>query len=105
MPTALIADDEPHLADYLRAKLATLWPQLSIVAVAANGPQAAAAIAAHRPDIAFLDIRMPGATGLEVAQQLRDGAHRPRVVFVTAFDQYAIEAFEADAISKTLNEQ
>lgn len=102
MPTALIADDEPHLADYLRAKLATLWPQLSIVAVAANGPQAAAAIAAHRPDIAFLDIRMPGATGLEVAQQLRDGAHRPRVVFVTAFDQYAIEAFEADAIDYLL---
>jgi DNA-binding LytR/AlgR family response regulator len=102
MPTALIADDEPHLADYLRAKLATLWPQLSIVAVAANGPQAAAAIAAHRPDIAFLDIRMPGATGLEVAQQLRDAAHRPRVVFVTAFDQYAIEAFEADAIDYLL---
>jgi DNA-binding LytR/AlgR family response regulator len=102
MPTALIADDEPHLADYLRAKLATLWPQLSIVAVAANGPQAAAAIATHRPDIAFLDIRMPGATGLEVAQQLRDGSHRPRVVFVTAFDQYAIEAFEADAIDYLL---
>jgi DNA-binding LytR/AlgR family response regulator len=102
MPTALIADDEPHLADYLRAKLATLWPQLSIVAIAANGPQAAAAIATHRPDIAFLDIRMPGATGLEVAQQLRDGSHRPRVVFVTAFDQYAIEAFEADAIDYLL---
>jgi DNA-binding LytR/AlgR family response regulator len=102
MPTALIADDEPHLADYLRAKLATLWPELSIVGVASNGPQAAAAIAAHRPDIAFLDIRMPGATGLDVAQQLRDGAHRPRVVFVTAFDQYAIEAFEADAIDYLL---
>jgi DNA-binding LytR/AlgR family response regulator len=102
MPTALIADDEPHLADYLRAKLATLWPQLSIVAVAANGLQAAAAIATHRPDIAFLDIRMPGATGLEVAQQLRDASHRPRVVFVTAFDQYAIEAFEADAIDYLL---
>jgi DNA-binding LytR/AlgR family response regulator len=102
MPTALIADDEPHLADYLRAKLATLWPELSIVGVAANGPEAAAAIAAHRPDIAFLDIRMPGATGLEVAQQLRDGEHRPRVVFVTAFDQYAIEAFEADAIDYLL---
>jgi DNA-binding LytR/AlgR family response regulator len=102
MPTALIADDEPHLADYLRARLATLWPELSIVDVVANGPEAAAAIAAHRPDIAFLDIRMPGATGLEVAQQLRDGTHRPRVVFVTAFDQYAIEAFEADAIDYLL---
>lgn len=102
MPTALIADDEPHLADYLRAKLASLWPELQIVATAANGPQAAAAIAAHAPDIAFLDIRMPGATGLEVAQQLRGAARRPRVVFVTAFDQYAIDAFEADAIDYLL---
>jgi DNA-binding LytR/AlgR family response regulator len=77
MPTALIADDEPHLADYLRGKLAALWPELTIVAVAANGPQAADAIRAHAPDIAFLDIRMPGATGLEVAEQLRSTARRP----------------------------
>jgi DNA-binding LytR/AlgR family response regulator len=98
MPTAIIADDEPHLADYLAARLAALWPDLAIVAVAANGPEAAAAIARHAPDIAFLDIRMPGATGLEVAQQLQnEGAPRPRIVFVTAFNQYAIDAFEADA--------
>jgi len=102
MPTALIADDEPHLADYLRGKLAAQWPELSIVAVAADGRQAAAAIAEHRPDIAFLDIRMPGATGIEVAQRLWAGAHRPRVVFVTAFDQYALQAFEADAIDYLL---
>lgn len=102
MPTALIADDEPHLADYLRDKLAALWPELSIVAMAANGPQAAAAIRAHAPDIAFLDIRMPGATGLEVAEQLRITARPPRVVFVTAFDQYAVQAFEADAIDYLL---
>jgi DNA-binding LytR/AlgR family response regulator len=102
MPTALIADDEPHLADYLRGKLAALWPELTIVAVAANGPQAAAAIRAHAPDIAFLDIRMPGATGLEVAEQLRSIPRPPRVVFVTAFDQYAVQAFEADAVDYLL---
>lgn len=96
MPTALIADDEPHLAEYLRTRLAAVWPQLRIVAVVGNGPDAARAIAEHAPDIAFLDIRMPGATGLDVARQL-SGARRPRVVFVTAFDQYAIDAFEADA--------
>jgi DNA-binding LytR/AlgR family response regulator len=102
MPTAIIADDEPHLADYLKGKLAALWPELTIVSVAANGPQAAADIARLRPDIAFLDIRMPGATGLEVAQQLRAGEARPRVVFVTAYDQHAIEAFEADAVDYLL---
>ena len=102
MPTAIIADDEPHLADYLRGKLAALWPELTISAVAVNGPEAARAIAAHAPDIAFLDIRMPGATGLEVAQQLRNGTRAPRVVFVTAYDQYAVGAFEADAIDYLL---
>jgi DNA-binding LytR/AlgR family response regulator len=101
MPTALIADDEPHLAEYLRNALATLWPELRIVAVAANGVQAAEAIRAHLPDIAFLDIRMPGASGIEVTQQLR-GEHRPRVVFVTAYDQYALQAFEADAVDYLL---
>jgi DNA-binding LytR/AlgR family response regulator len=102
MPTALIADDEPHLADYLRARLAALWPELAVVAVAANGPQAAAAIAGHRPDIAFLDIRMPGATGIEVARQLRGATQPPRVVFVTAYDQHAVEAFDADAVDYLL---
>lgn len=101
MPTALIADDEPHLAEYLRARLAALWPELQIVAVVGNGPDAARAIGAHAPDIAFLDIRMPGATGLDVARQL-SGAGRPRVVFVTAFDRYAIDAFEADAVDYLL---
>ncbi len=101
MPSALIADDEPHLAEYLRAQLATAWPQLAIVDVVGNGPAAAAAITRHRPDIAFLDIRMPGATGLDVARAL-SGPARPRVVFVTAYDQYAIEAFEADAVDYLL---
>jgi DNA-binding LytR/AlgR family response regulator len=97
MPTALIADDEPHLSDYLRAKLAALWPELEVIALAANGPQAAAALQAHAPDVAFLDIRMPGATGIEVAHGLRALARRPHLVFVTAYDQYAVEAFDADA--------
>jgi DNA-binding LytR/AlgR family response regulator len=97
MPTALIADDEPHLAEYLRARLAELWPELTIVATAASGTEAAAAIARHGPDIAFLDIRMPGATGLEVASELQGAPRRPHLVFVTAYEQYAVEAFDANA--------
>jgi DNA-binding LytR/AlgR family response regulator len=99
MPTALIADDEPHLAQYLKAQLAQAWPELQIVKTAANGVEAAEAIATLAPDIAFLDIQMPGMTGLEVAQGI-EGA--TRVVFVTAYDQYAIEAFEARAVDYLL---
>jgi DNA-binding LytR/AlgR family response regulator len=102
VPTALIADDEPNLVEYLRSKLAALWPELRIVATAANGPEALALVAAHRPDIAFLDIRMPGQTGLQVAQRLQGDAQRPRIVFVTAFDQYAIDAFDAEAVDYLL---
>ncbi|MFN9679506.1 MAG: LytR/AlgR family response regulator transcription factor [Betaproteobacteria bacterium] len=97
MPTAVIADDEPHLAQYLRARLAALWPELAIVATAASGTEAAAAIARHAPDVAFVDIRMPGATGLEVARELSGAARRPHLVFVTAYEQYAVEAFDANA--------
>ncbi len=96
---AIIADDEPHLAQYLRDQLSTLWPELVIAAVADNGPAALAAIREHRPDIAFLDIRMPGATGLEVAAQVQGTT---RVVFVTAYDQYAVQAFERDAVDYLL---
>ena len=96
---AIIADDEAHLAQYLRDRLARLWPELEIAAVADSGPAAVAAIEAHDPDIAFLDIRMPGATGLEVARRLQG---RPRVVFVTAYDQYAVDAFERDAVDYLL---
>ncbi|NCT83412.1 MAG: response regulator transcription factor [Comamonadaceae bacterium] len=99
MTTALIADDEPHLAQYLKTQLAQAWPELDIVKVAANGDEAAAAIAALEPDLAFLDIQMPGLTGLEVAQGI-EGA--TRVVFVTAYDQYAVEAFEARAVDYLL---
>ncbi len=96
---AIIADDEPHLAQYLRDKLAKLWPELQIVAIADSGPAAAAAIAEHAPDIAFLDIRMPGATGLQVAEKL---PRNTTVVFVTAYDQYALDAFERDAVDYLL---
>ncbi len=102
MPTAIIADDEPHLIEHLRERLARLWPQLHIVAEAASGTDALAATAARTPDIAFLDIRMPGATGLHVARQLQSLPQRPRIVFVTAYDQYAVDAFEADAIDYLL---
>lgn len=99
-PTALIADDEPHLAQALQRQLAALWPELAIVAVARNGLEAARAIEAHAPDIAFLDIQMPGLTGLEVAQGIE--AARTRVVFVTAFDEYAVQAFEQSALDYLL---
>lgn len=99
MTTALIADDEPHLVQYLKAQLAQAWPELQIISTAANGVEAAEAIAALEPDLAFLDIQMPGLTGLEVAQGI-EGA--TRVVFVTAYDQYAVEAFEARAVDYLL---
>lgn len=96
---ALIADDEPHLAHYLRDQLQALWPELQVVHVARNGIDAAARIAELEPDLAFLDIQMPGLSGLEVAQGI-EGA--TRVVFVTAFDEYALQAFEHAALDYIL---
>ncbi|MDQ2780028.1 MAG: LytTR family DNA-binding domain-containing protein [Pseudomonadota bacterium] len=97
--TALIADDEPHLARALQAELARLWPELQIVAVARNGVEAAERIATLQPDLAFLDIQMPGLTGLEVAQGIEGPT---RVVFVTAYDAYAVQAFEQEALDYVL---
>jgi DNA-binding LytR/AlgR family response regulator len=97
--TAVIADDEPRLAEYLKARLAVLWPELEIAGVAGNGPDAQALLAREAPDIAFLDIRMPGLTGLEVARGAGPGVH---LVFVTAFDQYAVDAFERAAVDYLL---
>jgi DNA-binding LytR/AlgR family response regulator len=100
MPTtALIADDEPHLARALAAELAALWPELQIMRLARNGVEAAERIAAEQPDIAFLDIQMPGLTGLEVAQGIEGDT---RVVFVTAYDAYAVQAFEQEAVDYVL---
>ena len=97
--TALIADDEPNLAAYLRELLRKAWPALDIVAVARNGVEAAERIAALEPDLAFLDIKMPGLTGLEVAQGIEG---RTRVVFVTAYDEFAVAAFEQQALDYVL---
>ncbi len=99
MTTCLIADDEPHLVKALQTQLAALWPELVIVATARNGIEAAERIAALQPDLAFLDIQMPGLTGLEVAQGI-EGA--TRVVFVTAYDEYAVLAFEQEALDYVL---
>ena len=99
MPRALIADDEPHLAQYLKNQLATLWPELQIIAMARNGDEAAAQINELQPDVAFLDIQMPGLTGLEVAQGIEGDT---RVVFVTAYDEYAVQAFETAALDYLL---
>ena len=94
-PTAIIADDEAPLREHLARRLAELWPELQIVAQPANGLEAAAAIEKHAPSVAFLDIKMPGLSGLEVAQGIETDT---RVVFVTAYDQYALDAFEREAV-------
>jgi DNA-binding LytR/AlgR family response regulator len=99
MTRVLIADDEPHLAQYLGDQLLALWPELQIVHVARNGVDAAARIAELEPDIAFLDIQMPGLSGLEVAQGIEG---HTRVVFVTAFDEFALQAFEHAALDYVL---
>jgi DNA-binding LytR/AlgR family response regulator len=96
---ALIADDELHLAEHLRTMLARAWPELEILPLAANGLEALRAINEEAPVIAFLDIRMPGLTGLELAGRIEARTH---VVFVTAFDQYAVEAFDREAADYVL---
>jgi len=98
MTTVLIADDEPHLARALQNHLRQ-WPDLEVVAVARNGLEAAERIAALQPDVAFLDIQMPGLSGLEVAQGIEGNT---RVVFVTAFDEYAVQAFDQEAVDYVL---
>jgi DNA-binding LytR/AlgR family response regulator len=98
-PTALIAEDEPLMRERLKEKLAEAWPELEIVAEAADGAQALALFEEFRPDIAFLDIRMPGRTGLDVAAAIGAACH---VVFITAYDQYALKAFDAGAVDYLL---
>ncbi|MFO0102184.1 MAG: LytR/AlgR family response regulator transcription factor [Betaproteobacteria bacterium] len=96
---AVIADDERLMREQLRARLAEVWPQLQIVAEARNGDEAVALVGEHRPDIAFLDIRMPGKTGVEAAREIGDACH---VVFITAYSEYAVEAFEQGAVDYVL---
>jgi DNA-binding LytR/AlgR family response regulator len=106
-PTALIAEDEPLLAANLQAELARLWPELRVVANVGDGESALAQSLALKPDLLFLDIRMPGMTGLEaaaaIAEEWPDSAGPfPLVVFVTAYDAYALQAFERAAVDYVL---
>ena len=108
-PRAVLADDERLMREQLRARLAEVWPELQIVAEARNGLEAVELVREHRPEVVFLDIRMPGLTGVEAARQIAqlppqgsgegnadadDEAWLPEIVFITAYDQYAVEAFE-----------
>ena len=99
MPTAIIADDERLMRDQLRMRLSEAWPELEIVGEAKNGEEAVALVAQLHPDLTFLDIRMPGTTGMEAARQI---GGQSNIVFVTAYDQYAVEAFERGAVDYVL---
>ena len=107
--TALIAEDEPLLAESLKTELARLWPSLAVVASVSHGAAAVEHALACKPDIAFLDIRMPGMSGLEAAQALAEdwpddagAAPFPLIVFVTAYDEYALQAFDRAAVDYVL---
>jgi|APTNR8051073442_1049403.scaffolds.fasta_scaffold11747_3 DNA-binding LytR/AlgR family response regulator len=117
---AVLADDERLMREQLRARLTEVWPELQVVAEAKNGAEAVALVDEHRPDIVFLDIRMPGLTGIEAARQIaqlppradapQGGAGEaaeadellPEIVFITAYDQYAVEAFEQGVVDYVL---
>jgi DNA-binding LytR/AlgR family response regulator len=122
-PTAVLADDERLMREQLRARLTEAWPELDIVAEARNGVEAVALVDDHRPDIVFLDIRMPGLTGVDAARQIAqmgpkraaggdaeeaddpdadDDVLLPEIVFITAYDQYAVEAFEQGVVDYVL---
>jgi DNA-binding LytR/AlgR family response regulator len=94
-PTALIAEDEPVLRETLERQLAEVWPELTVVVRARNGREAIDLFEARRPDVCFLDIHMPGKTGIDVAQRI---GHRAHLVFITAYDKYALQAFERGAL-------
>ena len=99
MATALIAEDEPMLRAQLKARLAEAWPELKTIAEAENGEQALALVDALKPDVAFLDIRMPLVSGIDVARAIAGRCH---VVFVTAYDEYAVAAFDEGAVDYVL---
>ncbi len=102
MTKCVIAEDETLLRDALVMLLGEVWPELEIVAACDDGGSALEAIAAYQPEVAFLDIRMPGLTGLEVAAALPDASPKTQAVFVTAYDQYAIDAFDKGAVDYLL---
>jgi DNA-binding LytR/AlgR family response regulator len=99
MTKVLIAEDEPLMRERLLAMLPSVWPEAEVVMVAENGNDAWDGFLEHEPEVAFLDIRMPGLSGLEVAERIGKLAH---VVFVTAYDQYAVDAFDAGAVDYLL---
>lgn len=108
-PRGVIADDERLMREQLRARLAEVWPELQIVGEAKNGVEAVELVQQHRPDLVFLDIRMPGLTGVEAARRIAqlewpddDDALLPQIVFITAYDQYAVEAFEQGVVDYVL---
>ncbi len=110
-PRAVLADDERLMREQLRARLREVWPELDIVAEARNGLEAVQLVQTHRPDIVFLDIRMPGLTGIEAARQIvqlpddddaDDNAMLPEIVFITAYDEYAVQAFEQGVVDYVL---
>ena len=94
-PTALIADDEPLLREALARQLERAWPELEVVAQARNGREAIRQFEAARPDVCFLDVHMPGLSGIEAARRI---GHRAHLVFITAFDEYAVQAFAQGAL-------
>ncbi len=98
MTTAVIAEDEPHIRAQLTSMLAELWPELNIVASAHDGVAALVAIRAYEPDVLFLDVKMPGLSGVEVLQAVGQGAARCATVFITAFDDFAVTAFDVGAV-------
>ena len=102
MPRGLIAEDERLLRDELVSLVREAWPELEIVAACEDGAEAVEAVAAHRPDVAFLDIRMPGLTGLDVAAAAAESSPATQVVFVTAYNQSAIDAFDQGAVDYLL---
>jgi DNA-binding LytR/AlgR family response regulator len=104
---ALIADDERLMREQLRARLAEVWPELELLGEARNGVEAVEMTAQLHPDLVFLDIRMPGMTGVDAARQIAqlptdDAWHGCEIVFITAYDQYAVEAFEQGVVDYVL---
>jgi DNA-binding LytR/AlgR family response regulator len=101
-PKCVVAEDETLLREHLVQMLGDAWPELDIVAACDDGGTALEAIAEHQPEVAFLDIRMPGLTGLEVAAAMANASPQTHIVFVTAYDQYALDAFDKGAVDYLL---
>lgn len=101
MMRTLLVDDEPLAIERMRVALATV-PEVEIIGTAADGVEAASKIAGLKPELVLLDVQMPGLSGMELAQSLAEAAHKPEVVFVTAFNRFALDAFEVEAVDYLL---